>query len=123
MKQIVFDSDVLIDLLRGVQSTYDQVTSLTEDAELCCSVITLAEIYAGMFPREKKATDQLLNSLVHIPVTDTVAATAGRLRNKYKQIELMDCLIAASAMGLGAYLLTKNIKHYPMENLRLLPIK
>lgn len=119
MNILLFDTDVLIDLLRGNQETLDQVNEFQQGFAHYCSVITVAEIYAGMFPKEKKCTDVLLDSLVHIPVNEEIAKLAGNLRNKHKRIELMDCLIAASAMYLDATLLTKNGKHYPMNDLLL----
>jgi len=119
MNILLFDTDVLIDLLRGNQKTLDQVNEIQQGLALYCSIITVAEIYAGMFPSEKKSTDALLDSFVHIPVHEEIAKLAGKLRNKHKRIELMDCLIAASAMYLDATLLTKNGKHYPMKGLHL----
>ena len=123
MKQIIFDTDVLIDLLRGNKATLDQVLAVTDNSQLFCSVITIAEIYAGMYPKEKIATDKLLDSLVPISVTNFIARLAGSLRNEYKHVELADCLIAASALNLNAVLVTKNARHYPMKKLNLQVIK
>jgi len=123
MKQIIFDTDVLIDLLRGNKATLDQVLAVTDNSPLFCSVITIAEIYAGMYPKEKIATDKLLDSLVPISVTNFIARLAGSLRNESKHVELADCLIAASALNLNAVLVTKNARHYPMKKLNLQVIK
>lgn len=119
MKSLLFDTDVLIDLLRGKISTRDQVSPLLPGAHLMCSVITIGELLAGMFPNEKAATETLIQSLVRIPVSEDIARLAGELRNQEKRLELLDCLIAATAISLDAELLTKNIKHYPMKELRV----
>ncbi len=122
MKALLFDTDVLIDLLRGKEATQEQVRSLIEGAQLSCSVITIGEIIAGMFPEEKTDTERLLNALVKIPVTEDIVRLAGQFRNEEKRLELIDCLIAATAIQYHAGLLTKNIKHYPMKNLKVVPI-
>lgn len=119
MKTILFDTDVLIDLLRGKALTREQVSPLIGGAYLMCSVITVGELFAGMFPEEKTATETLIQSLVRMPVTEEIARLAGELRNKEKRLELLDCLIAATAISLDAELLTKNIKHYPMKGLQV----
>jgi len=123
MKRVLFDTDVLIDLLRGKPSTFDQVSEIIFGNRLCCSVITVAEIYAGMFPQEKDPTDQLLDALEAFPVSISIAQQAGSLRSQYPGRELMDCLIAATALQHHAQLVTKNVKHYPMKELMVISIR
>lgn len=123
MNIVLFDTDVLIDLLRGKQETFAQVMTFVPGARLFCSVITVAEIYAGMFPHEKNKTEELLQALQKIPITEEIASLAGQFRNTQKHLELLDCMIAATAIILGAQLLTKNIKHYPMKSLQVTQIR
>jgi predicted nucleic acid-binding protein len=123
---LIFDTDVLIDLLRGKDETARQVEKLTEEAdELGCSVITVGEIFSGMKGNEEKGTKELLNDLLKETVTEEVAELAGHLKGKTKshQLALDDCLIAATALLKGATLVTKNIKHYPFENLKRVAIR
>jgi predicted nucleic acid-binding protein len=122
MSIILFDTDVLIDLLRGKEHTQVQVLNAIPGAQLFCSVITVGEIYAVMLLHEKTETERLLNALQKIPVSEDIARLAGELRSRHKSIELLDCIIAATAMSFDAELLTKNIKHYPMKGLRLTQI-
>jgi len=123
MKTLLFDSDVVIDILRGKRETMDQLFELMFGHSLVCSVITVAEVYAGMFPREEVGTDAILESLTKIPVSETIAKAAGKLRFEHPRLGMMDCLIAATALLRGAHLLTKNVKHYPMKGLQLIQIK
>ncbi|MFA4814797.1 MAG: type II toxin-antitoxin system VapC family toxin [Candidatus Gracilibacteria bacterium] len=118
----IFDTDVLIDILRDKNATVLQVEEWSYKADvLACSMITIAEIFAGMRKGEEKKTRELLNSLTVLPLTVKVAETGGRLQNATKshQLHLDDCLIAATALESNATLFTKNVKHYPFRALRV----
>ena len=54
MKNVIVDTDILIDFLRGKRRAQDFLLSIFEDSIICCSVITVAEIYAGMKPHERE---------------------------------------------------------------------
>ena len=123
---LLFDSDVLIDLLRGKQKTGIEVEQLIEKAdEILCSVITVAEIIGGMKSEEKEATEGLLKDLIKVEVTEEIARLAANIKWKTKthQLHLDDCLIAASALQTKAQLVTKNAKHYPFKELSVYRIK
>jgi len=119
MKNIVLDTDILIHFLRGREEARDFLSSLLDEATLYCSVITVAEIFAGMREHERKKTEELLDSFNLIEITKEIAEKAGRYKNRIKSqtLELDDCLIAASAHSIGAILATGNIKHYPMTDI------
>lgn len=119
---LLFDTDVLIDLLRGKQKTGLQVEKLTDEAEtLLCSVITVAEVFAGMKKNEIHVTEALLKDLIKVELTEETARMAANLKRETKsqQLSLDDCFIAASAIKTGAELVTKNGKHYPFKSLKV----
>lgn len=118
MKKFLIDTDILIDFLRGKESARKYLLKLSEDSPLYCSVITIAEIHAGMRKSEEGKTTVLLDSLFTIPVTEEIAIIAGRLKREVKShsLELDDCLIAATALIEKSVLATRNSKHYPMKN-------
>lgn len=122
---LLFDTDVLIDILRGKQETGIEVDKLTDNAdELVCSVITVAELLAGMKKSEASATEGLLKDLIKMDVTEEIARIASHLKSiKSHKISLDDCLIAASALTINAQLVTKNGKHYPFKELNLRVIR
>jgi tRNA(fMet)-specific endonuclease VapC len=119
MKNILIDSDILIDFLRGKVTAREFLLSVAEENTLYCSVITVAEIYAGMREEEKEQTDDLLNSLNIVEVNRAIAEKAGRYKQQIRRqtLELDDCMIAASAFCLKALLVTSNGKHYPMSDI------
>ncbi|MDZ7700525.1 MAG: type II toxin-antitoxin system VapC family toxin [Deltaproteobacteria bacterium] len=117
MHQIVVDTDVLILHLRGDESVRTLLREAAHDALLCCSPITIGEIHAGMRDEEREKTERLLNSLMVIDVDRKIAALAGDYRRTIRshQLELDDCLIAATCFIHRTTLFTCNVKHYPME--------
>lgn len=121
----IFDTDVLIDILRDKEETILQVEKWSYQADvLACSVITIAEIFTGMRKDEEKKTRELLNSLTKLALTEEAAEIGGRLKSitKSHQLHLDDCLIAATALGNDATLFTKNLKHYPFKGLKVCAI-
>ena len=120
MKKIVVDTDVLIDFLRGGKKVQVFLLSAVEESVIYCSAITVAEIHAGMRESERRKTTDLIDSLNIVDVTREIAEKAGAYRRheKRKSIELDDCLIAATAFIKGAFLATRNVKHYPMDDIK-----
>lgn len=125
MSKVVLDTDVLIDLLRGRKETRGFLHDLVGHSVPCCSVISVAEIYAGMRHEETASTADLLDGLVILPVTREIAEAAGHFkrRSKSRRLELADCLIAATAFVEGASVATGNAKDYPMTEITVLPAR
>ena len=113
---MIIDTNILIDFLRGELGARDFLTALPDDGMPHCSVITVAEIYAGMKESERTITDELIDNMIVLPVTREVAEVAGEIKRDTKgyELELDDCLIAATAIREGVLLATRNAKHYPM---------
>lgn len=125
MSKVLLDTDVLIDLLRGREATKAFLHEVAGHSIPCCSVISVAEIYVGMRPEEEADTVNLLDGLVIVLLTREIAEAAGRFkrRTKSRQLELADCLIAATAFMEGAALATGNVKDYPIPEITVLPAR
>ena len=119
---MLIDTDILIDFLRGKAEARNFLLALPDDATPCCSVITVAELHAGMRESERERTEELINGMVVLPVTQDVAELAGRFKREAKGfgLELDDCLIAATAVTKAIKIATRNTKHYPMAQVELL---
>jgi predicted nucleic acid-binding protein len=121
MPKVLFDTDIIIDFLRGIIGAKKIMASIKDDDMPCCSVITVAEIRAGMREIEEHATMSLLGSLDVLTIDTNIAQLAGDLKRKTRQQQLAldDCFIAATAIIHQAILITHNPKHYPHKDLML----
>ena len=123
MNRCLIDTDVIIDHLRGEEKARDFLKQLkAEEADILYSVITKAELYSGVRPKEEEKVASLLNSMEEVRIDGEIAVAAGRYRNKLYAshgLLLPDALIAASAKQVGAVLVTLNKKHYPMKDIKI----
>jgi predicted nucleic acid-binding protein len=120
--KIVLDTDILIDVLRGLESARSFLNDAADRFVPCCSVISVAELHVGMRQEEESDTRAFLDGLVILPVTQEIAEVAGRFKRNStsRRLELADCLIAATAFVEGATLATGNVKDYPMREITVL---
>ena len=115
MTSFLVDTDVLIDFLRGYAPAVEWMGKLQNQPLV--SVITIAELRAGMHPGEERPLETLFDASVVIPVDAEIAGRAGDLRREFGPSHgtgLADALIAASSIMNKARLATLNVKHYPM---------
>ncbi len=115
----VVDTSVLIDHLREDDRAHAALRQARKiDQRVSASVLTKVEILAGMRPSERELTRRLLDSIEWLEVDDDLAERAGDLAARYLRshpgIEAVDYVIAATVQRLGASLLTRNLKHFPM---------
>jgi predicted nucleic acid-binding protein len=114
----VVDSTILVDFLRGNPAAVELLIRERAAAPLEASEMTRLEILAGTRPKEEPVTRQLLSTLIWHPVDQEIAERAGGLARRWlpshHTIGASDFAIAATALVLGARLLTRNVKHFPM---------
>jgi len=116
----LFDTDVLIDHLLGKIGATETILKFKNE-ENYCSVITIGEILFGMRSEEKEKTMNLIDSLKSLDATKKIVLRAYEIKDNYKSfnLELYDCVIAATAIENNVTLVTKNSKHYPDKRLML----
>jgi predicted nucleic acid-binding protein len=124
---VILDTSVLIDLLNGRRQRMTFVRNLLEQGHrLASCAVTVAEVYAGMLPGEAEATGGLLSGLEYFATSQSTAQRAGRLKASWAKkghtLGLPDVLIAAVALEHGLTLATDNRKHFPMPELKILPL-
>lgn len=111
----LLDSSVAIDYLRGSDAARDVVEA---SDELIASEITRYEVLAGVKPGEEGPTEDLLALPEWVVVDEEIARRAAALARQHRPafsgIEDADYLVAATALELGARLLTTNVRHFPM---------
>jgi predicted nucleic acid-binding protein len=125
MKNTLVDTDILINFLRGKRKAKDFLSMLLEESSIFCSAITVAEIAAGMRSGEEDHTKALLDQIEVLDVTRDVAEKAGYYKRSTRghNLELDDCLVAATASVHKAVLATGNGKHYPMKDIKVTVVK
>jgi predicted nucleic acid-binding protein len=127
MATYLLDTSVIIDALNGKHDRDLLLKELLQQGHLlaCCS-ISVTEVYAGLRSHEETRTRELLESLQYFPISWPVARLAGLLKRDYgrKGITLTttDATIAAVTIHHELTLITDNLKHYPMKELRLYPL-
>jgi predicted nucleic acid-binding protein len=113
----LLDTTVLIDLLRARNERRALLAELVEGGHmLATAAMNVGEVYAGMRPGEEERTEALLKNLELIPMTADIARRAGKLKcewaRKGQTFSLPDMIVAATAIGHGAVLMTDNHKHF-----------
>ena len=127
MATYLLDTSVIVDALNGKKNRGQILKELLQQGHLlaCCS-INVTEVYAGLRSHEETRTRELLESLQYFPISWPVARLAGLLKRDYgrKGITLAttDVTIAAVTIHHELTLITDNLKHYPMKELRLYPL-
>lgn len=128
MTTYLLDTNIIIDALNGKRGRDVLLEDLVANgAMLACCAINISEVYSGMRAKEEDRTEQMLRDLEYFEITWDVAKLAGLLRRDYAQkgINLLipDTIIAAVAIVNKLTLITDNLKHFPMPELKLYPLQ
>jgi predicted nucleic acid-binding protein len=121
MAELLLDTTVLIDVLRG-RAAAERLRALrAEGAPPYICAVNAEEVWRGVRPGEEDATGRLLGALRVAPLGREQGERAGRWRARFAAegttLAQADCLIAAAALGVGARLATGNPKDFPMDEL------
>jgi len=113
---ILLDTSVLIDVLRGDPPAVSYVRSL--DQVPFCSELSRVEVLQGLRARERRPAEELFDHLRWVGVDEAIARRAGELGRQYLRshanVGVVDLVIAATALELGAEPATLNTRHFPM---------
>lgn len=127
MAIFLLDTNVIVDALNGKRDRNAFLLGLIDQGHLlACCPINVAEVYAGVRPKEELRTTALLSSMQLFPITFSVAELAGRLKQSHgrkgKTLSLPDTIVAAVAIHNRLTLITDNFKDFPMKELSLYPL-
>jgi predicted nucleic acid-binding protein len=120
--RVLFDTPVLIDLLERRPRAIARLRALADQgAKLAISIISVAEIHAGISPGEEAKTARLLDLFDVIPLSEDLARKTRELvadrRRVGRGYTLDDMLIAASAIEFGYMLYTTNRRDFETQRL------
>jgi predicted nucleic acid-binding protein len=127
MATYLLDTSIIIDVLNGKRNRSRLLQELLQQGHLlACCAINVTEVYGGMRSPEEPRTRELLESLEYYSIGWTVARLAGILKRDFTRkgitLAATDATIAAVAIHHQLTLITDNLKHYPMKELRLYPL-
>lgn len=106
----LFDSNILIDYLNGVEAARGVIE---REPERLISAVTWMEVLAGVrSDEEQDVVEMFLRGFKVVDLTRRVAREAVTLRRTHK-IKLLDAIVWASARAESAILVTRNTKDFP----------
>jgi predicted nucleic acid-binding protein len=122
----LLDTDVIIEWLRRAAPVVTWLDDRDAAGDLlACTPITLAELYAGLRPREQFFIGEILQVLDCVDLDARIGHKAGRYRQLFGAshgVTIADALIAAAAHVHGMTLCSRNLRHYPMRDLKKLRV-
>ena len=122
MPKYLLDSDVIIEWLRRNEHVVGWLEEHDAAGDfLACTPVSIAEIYAGMRPREQFFVGEILGVLHCVELNDRIGHKAGHYRYTFGRshgVEIADALNAAAAHVHGLTLCSLNLRHYPMRDVK-----
>jgi hypothetical protein len=106
MVSVLFDTNILIDYLNGVELAKIE---LERYADKAISSITWMEVMVGATPDTEAAIKRFLITFINLPIDERVASVAVMLRKKYG-VKLPDAIIWATAQVNKRILVTRDTK-------------
>ena len=111
---ILLDTNVLIEILKGNESTVNTVESL--DETLAISSISAMELFFGAFDKAETRKLERFISLFHLlHIDESISAKAMTLVKTYAKshnLNIPDSLIAATALTNRCPLMTYNLRDF-----------
>ena len=126
MTDHLLDSTALVDYFHQVQAIHDLLERLERQGHrISVSTVGLVELYSGFNQQERLNADAVVDRWLYHEITPQIAKEAGRIRYEYLRqgttLSVPDTLTAAVAIAHDATLITNNLRHFPMPEIRLLP--
>jgi predicted nucleic acid-binding protein len=109
--RVVFDTNILIDYLLGIEAARRELTFYSRPL---ISVITWIEVMVGARNGEEPQLRAFLDLFDQVPIDDRIANIAVDIRRRYR-IRIPDAIVWASAKSTNALLVTRNTRDFPAE--------
>jgi predicted nucleic acid-binding protein len=105
----LFDTNILIDFLRGLSSAREELNRYQDKA---ISVVTWMEVMAGAPMLTDRGTREFLDGFDLVGLDEKIAERAVALRREYR-LKLPDAIVWASAQVRAMLLVTRDTKGFP----------
>lgn len=115
MKKVLLDTSVIVDFLRRADKKNTLLFKLSAE-DLYISIVTHTEIYCGKSVWEKaraqEEVEQLFSGINILPLVIEISQTAGKIKAKNQNRNILDCIIGATANHHNLELATLNRKDF-----------
>lgn len=111
MVNALFDTNILIDYLKGIDAARDELDRYRDKA---ISIVTWMEVMVGTTSATANTTRAFLDRFRHVQLDDAVAQHAVTLRRAHR-IKLPDAIVWASAHLHSMLFVTRNTKDFPVD--------
>lgn len=120
MISYLVDTDWIIDFLKGKKEVVQRMNSLADNG-LAISIISLAELYEGIYAsdnpeKQMEGLNSFLTDMTVLGINDEIAKIFGKqraiLRKNGRLIDNFDLLIATTSLYYNLTLMTNNISHF-----------
>jgi predicted nucleic acid-binding protein len=108
----LFDTNILIDFLRGVPAARDELNRYPDKA---ISSVTWMEVIAGAPELTEQGTRGFLDGFALVDLDEAVAERAVTLRRQHR-LKLPDAIVWASAQVRAMLLVTRDTKGFPADD-------
>ena len=115
MSGFTFDSNILIDTLRGFPEARDEVRRAVQRGRLWVSRMVWIEVMSKGDGEELRRAGMLLSGFSIDEVDAEVGERAAAMRRERSGLKAPDAIILATALLRGRVLVTRNIKDFPAE--------
>lgn len=117
MSKILIDTSIIIDFLRQKDKSKTLLYYFSHHQyKFYASMITLAESYAGKSIWERKEAmetlEKLFANIIILPLEENISKKAGQLSANNNNLEIVDAIIASTAITHHLKLATLNIKDF-----------
>jgi predicted nucleic acid-binding protein len=123
---VIIDTDILIDAGRGVTDAVKCLSEIKRRSLSAVSIITYMELIVGCRNKQELIQlDRFMSRFQVIKLNDRISDIGSDLLHKYRLshgLLIPDALIAATAIFVGSFLVSKNYRDYRfIEKLNMLP--
>lgn len=116
MSGYAFDSNIVIDALRGYTASHTELRrALERGGRLWISRLVWIEVMSKGSGEGLRRAERFLAGFGLDEVDEEIGARAAALRRERPRLKLPDAIILATALTRGRVLVTRNTKDFPAE--------
>lgn len=117
MSLILLDSNVIIDVTRGVEAARSFLRAAIDTDRVWSVTPVRTELLSGVRANEAERLRALMDEMewqdITISIADRAGAYAARFARSHR-IGVVDLFLAAAAVELGGTVVTRNVRDFPM---------